>query len=158
MFISLLLVCLVNMCDSIQSSGVRSIIVDAETGSRIVEAMVVVDDSITIVSDWEGSVTLPNSYTSLTISHEGYLKRFMNRDEVTDTIPMLNNGRCLNEVVVWGHAPRPQLNFSSRTRSYASAYGKKSFNDFDFFKTLDNVIHYKRNKRRKRAMKIISGY
>lgn len=160
MLASLILLCVINTCDSVITPR-KSIIVDAEMGSRIREASVVFDDTIKVQSFWDGSVEIPDSFAVMKISHEGYLQRVMYASELTDTIRLLNNGRNLDEVVIWGNYMRPHISFkynNGKLLPNPGPGGIKLKVSFDFFKSIDDLAHYKRNKRRKRIQKIVSEY
>ena len=158
MLASLILLCVVNTCDSVITPR-KSIIVDAEMGSRIREASVVFDDTIKVQSFWDGSVEIPDSFAVMKISHEGYLQRVMYASELTDTIRLLNNGRNLDEVVIWGNYMRPHISFKYNEGKLLPNPGSGGASvSFDFFKSIDNLAHYKRNKRRKRIQKVVSEY
>ena len=89
------------------------------------------------------------------IKKVGYLTRTLTPEEVTDTIVLLNNGRAIDEVVVWGKRPSMGLRFSP-PKAYCRP-GVTSGFGFDLFKTMDKIFNAKKYKRRKRAKRIIDS-
>ena len=141
--------------DSICVSPKSAIVVDAETKARIRDAEIMADNKVAGKTIWDGSFHIPNSFAVMKIKKVGYLTRTLTPEEVTDTIVLLNNGRAIDEVVVWGKRPSMGLRFSP-PKAYCRP-GVTSGFGFDFFKTMDKIFNAKKYKRRKRAKRIIDS-
>ena len=89
------------------------------------------------------------------IKKPGFLTRKLVREEITDTIELLNNGRTLNEVVVWGKRPSTYFKYTPPKGSDMMGVSSSSGVGFDFFKAIDNLFNFKKHKRRRKARKAL---
>lgn len=141
--------------DSLTVSPKVAVVVDAETRARIAEAVITVDDREIGKTLWNGSFLIPDSFALLTIKKPGFLTRKLVREEITDTIELLNNGRTLNEVVVWGKRPSTYFKYTPPKGSDMMGVSSSSGVGFDFFKAIDNLFNFKKHKRRRKARKAL---
>lgn len=155
MLITLLYFCLIAIGDNLTERTVHPIVVDAETMARISDVTVTVDGNARQQTKWDGSFTVPDTFAVITLAKRGYLQRTIYRNELTDTIKLINNGKCLDEVVVVGHYPKMQFSFQSSVTGGGHSQGGGGF---DMNQLLDNIINYKRHKRLRKTKKVLSGY
>lgn len=158
MLISLLFFCLMAFGDNLTERQIRPVVVDAETMARVSDAVVVVDDTTRLHTEWDGSFTAPHSFAVITISKRGYLPRTIFCNELSDTIKLLNNGKCLDEVVVIGHYPKSQVSFGSSVTGATEGVSDNGTVGFDMNQLLENIVHYRKHKRLKKARKVLSEY
>ena len=141
--------------DSVKVSPRNAVVVDAETRARIRDAEITTDDREAGKTIWDGSFIVPDSFAIMKIKKRGYLTRILTPEEISDTIVLLNSGKTIDEVVIWGK--RPSMGFKYSPPKGADMMGATSGMGFDFFKTLDHIFNAKKYKRRKRARKIIDS-
>ena len=70
---------------------------------------------------------------------------------------LLNNGRTLNEVVVWGKRPSTQFKYTPPKGSDMMGVSPSSGVGLDFFKAIDHLFNFKKHKRRKKARKALDS-
>ena len=81
----------------------QGVVVNAETGVPVCDVIVYTDGGESVVSSWDGSFALRDSFTVVHFANPNFEKRTVYRQELTDTVDLLPNLNTLSEVVVWGN-------------------------------------------------------
>ena len=87
-----------------QKSG---IIIDNTTDIPIREVKLYTNRRSVAETDWKGEFHIDGEFTSVTIVHPNYLSRTMNLYDMTDTIRLIPKYHTMDEVVIYGNAPKP---------------------------------------------------
>lgn len=133
-----------------QKSG---IIIDNTTGIPIREVKIYTNRRGVAETNWKGEFHIDGEYTSVTIVHPNYLSRTMNLYDMTDTIRLIPKYHTMDEVVIYGNAPKP-FNPKPMLEEFKN-YPKPSGHDF-------LSIFYKHRgltkKQKKKHDEIINNY
>lgn len=81
---------------------VRGVVVSTETGVPVRDVVLYTDVGHKVVTAWDGTYCLPDSFASVTLAHPKYERRVMLRSEMGDTINLIPALYALTEVVVIG--------------------------------------------------------
>lgn len=108
-----------------QKSG---IIIDNTTDIPIREVKLYTNRRSVAETDWKGEFHIDGEFTSVTIVHPNYLSRTMNLYDMTDTIRLIPKYHTMDEVVIYGNAPKP-FNPKPMLEEFKS-YPKPSGHDF----------------------------
>ena len=95
-------------------SQTRCVVADIETRRPLRGVRVTTDTNATIETDYTGTCILPATFKSLAFASYGYMRRKMNKEELTDTVLLLPT--MLNEVVIYGKAPKPGFDLQETAR------------------------------------------
>ena len=138
-------------------SQTHLVLIDKETSEPVNNATVVTNKGESARSTKMGHVTLNDPFESLTISHISFLKRKMDKKEVTDTIWLLPNAIHLHEVVVFGE-DRPLIKslVKDAVKDAPMYAPPKAAANFDFFKMFEKKPLNK--KARKRNKEILENW
>lgn len=110
------------------------VIIDKETGTPIRDVNIFTDKGGKMVTDYQGRVSVADTFKTATVTHASYLTREVNREELKDTLWLLPLGNRLGEVVVWGmHRPKISSMVMGITADAANYAPPKSGVSFDFF-------------------------
>ena len=139
-------------------SQTRCVVADIETRRPLKGVRVTTDTNATIETDHTGTCILPATFKSLTFASYGYMRRLMNRSELTDTVLLLPT--MLNEVVVYGKAPKPGFDLQEAARRSARIGAMKAPRGvkFDFFRMFDKSTRRPSKKEREMNERILKTY
>lgn len=153
-----MIILLAAVCPGIMAQR-RWIVADAETGVPVRDVQVFFNGDKTrrSVSDYRGTVILPDSARFIQMSHPKYETLMADTATVRDTVFLLPNIRRLNELVVVGH--RPQISSSMMAgiteAAVAAAPPSAGFSvSFDFFE----LFNWKKRKKQRKRMEAIKDY
>jgi hypothetical protein len=130
------------------------IVLDIETREPVANVQIYTNTNKIFTSDFKGRYAITSPYSSVTLSHSGYVKRTLDREEMKDTIFILPKSVSLNEVVVIGTAPKISITISKAVAE-AAALGAASAPQgigFDFFKMFKHHVSDKDRKKRHDAI------
>lgn len=96
-------------CMAETADSIRSVVVDEETGMRLRDAVIRMDNGNVCKTRWDGSFSVPKHYNKVVVSHVGYLARTLMSGEVGDTIRLFSNGVRLDEVTVYGMGDKKKI-------------------------------------------------
>ena len=153
---TVMIILLVAVCPGIMAQR-RCIVADAETGVPVRDVQVFFNGDKTrrSVSDYRGTVILPDSARFIQLSHPKYEMLMADTATVRDTVFLLPNIRRLNELVVVGH--RPQISSSMMagiTEAAVAAAPPPGGFSFDFFE----LFNWKKRKKQRKRMEAIKDY
>ena len=136
----------------------RCVVVDMETRRPLKAVRVITEDNITVETDYTGTCLLPKTFKKLKFVGYGYMRRLMNRSELTDTVLLLPT--MLNEVVVYGKAPKPGFDLQEAARRSARIGAMKAPRGvkFDFFRMFDKSTRRPSKKEREMNERILKTY
>lgn len=137
----------------------RCVVVDMETRCPLKAVRVITEDNITVETDYTGTCLLPKTFKKLKFVGYGYMRRLMNKEELTDTVQLLST--MLNEVVVYGKAPKPGFDIKEAARRSARIGASMSpggFGGFDFFRMFDKRTRRPSKKEREANERILKTY
>ncbi len=80
----------------------RGVVVNMETGVPQCDVIVYTDGGESVVTAWDGSFILRDSFTVVRFASPHFEKRTVCLSEFTDTIRLLPSQNTLSEVEVWG--------------------------------------------------------
>lgn len=80
----------------------QAVVVNMETGVPVRDIIVYTDRGESVVSAWDGSFTLRDSFTVVRFSNPNFEKRTVLLQELTDTVALLPSQNTFSEVEVWG--------------------------------------------------------
>ena len=80
----------------------RGVVVNMETGVPQCDIIVYTDGGESVVTAWDGSFTLRDSFSVVRFANPNFEKRVITLQEFTDTIALLPSQNTLREVEVWG--------------------------------------------------------
>ncbi len=150
-FLSVFLFCATSHA---QWSGV---IVNMETGIPIRDVHIFTNYNKMVTTDYRGQYTLPEPFTSVTITHGKFLQLTLKREELRDTIALLPSANSIGEVVVWGEMPRIGVKEKEVAEDAKYYYNPPSGFSFDFFELFRRKNHMNRQQRKKHE-EIIETY
>lgn len=140
------------------ADSIHAIVVDAETGMRISNASIRLDNGDVTKSRWDGSVTIGNNFTMATVSCIGYMGRKMNREEVGDTITLVSTNVHLNEVVVYGMGQKlPQMHFKPIDHTTAELM-RASGGGFNILGLVYSLIKKKKSAKKAKFRRKLENY
>ena len=86
------------------------VVVHMETGVPLRDVVVMTNTGERAKSDYRGQFQLTKPFTSLTLSHSGFVSLSLERSQMSDTLALMPQFNTLEEVTVWGlpKACRPQ--------------------------------------------------
>ena len=136
----------------------RCVVADMETHRPLKGVRVKTNTNTTIETDFTGTCILPATFKSLTFVSYGYMHRMMNKEELTDTVLLLPT--MLNEVVVYGKAPKPGFDLQEAARRSARIGAMKAPRGvkFDFFRMFDKSTRRPSKKERETNERILKTY
>ena len=136
----------------------RCVVADMETHRPLKGVRVKTDTNTTIETDFTGTCILPATFKSLTFVSYGHMRRKMNKEELTDTVLLLPT--MLNEVVIYGKAPKPGFDVQEAARQSArigASMAPGGFG-FDFFRMFDKRTRRPSKKEREMNERILKTY
>ena len=137
----------------------KCVVADMETHRPLKAVRVKTEANIIVETDYTGTCILPSSFKQLAFTAYGYMRRLMNREELTDTVLLLPT--MLNEVVVYGKAPRPGFNVKEATKKAAeqgAMTNPYAYGGFDFFRMFDKRTRRPSKKEREMNERILKTY
>ena len=134
----------------------RCVVVDMETRRPLKAVRVTTEENITVETDYTGTCLLPKTFKKLKFVGYGYMRRLMNKEELTDTVQLLST--MLNEVVVYGKAPKPGFDIKEAARRSARIGASMSPGGFDFFRMFDKRTRRPSKKEREANERILKTY
>ena len=103
-----LLALLVTIQAHAQHGGV---VVHMETGVPLRDVVVMTNTGERAKSDYRGQFQLTKPFTSLTLSHSGFVPLSLERSQMSDTLALMPQFNTLEEVTVWGKGRHVEDNF-----------------------------------------------
>lgn len=97
---SLLLLGLLLVCEMQAQLG--GVVVHMETGVPMRDVVVMTNTGERACSDYRGHFQLTKPFTSLTLSHSGFVPLSLERSQMSDTLALMPQFNTLEEVTVWG--------------------------------------------------------
>ena len=153
---TVMIILLVAVCPGIMAQR-QWIVTDAETGVPVRDVQVFFNGDKTrrVVTDYRGTVILPDTARFIQMSHPKYETLMADTATVRDTVFLLPNIRRLNELVVVGHRPQisPSMFADIAEAAVTAAPPKTGFN-FDFFE----LFNWKKRKKQRKRMEAIKDY
>lgn len=153
---TVMIILLVAVCPGIMAQR-QWIVTDAETGVPVRDVQVFFNGDKTrrVVTDYRGTVILPDTARFIQMSHPKYETLMADTATVRDTVFLLPNIRRLNELVVVGHRPQisPSMFAGIAEAAVTAAPPKTGFN-FDFFE----LFNWKKRKKQRERMEAIKDY
>ena len=136
----------------------RCVVADMETHRPLKGVQVKTNTNATTETDYTGTCILPATFKSLAFASYGYMRRLMNRSELTDTVLLLPT--MLNEVVVYGKAPKLGFDLQEAARRSARIGAMKAPRGvkFDFFRMFDKSTRRPSKKEREMNERILKTY
>ena len=139
------------------------VVVDVETGVPIRGVSVVSSANRTDTTDWQGSITLPDSCRSLSLSHVKYESRILNLNEVKDTVFLISKLMGLPEVTVIGHGKgedrlkelKQSLVIDPKEAQLAAADPSRGFNVLGLLQAL---LKKRKESKKERFRRILEEY
>lgn len=133
------------------------VVYDVETHLPVGNAVVRINPKGTVFTDKYGRFSLPVGCHSVTFTRTGYESRSMRRDELCDTVWLMQKEHLLDAVVVTAKAPKISFDINGIVRRETASVGAKggmSFNFFDMF----NFRKNRHDKNREKLSKILRDY
>lgn len=153
---TVMIILLAAVCPGIMAQR-QWIVTDAETGVPVRDVQVFFNGDKTrrVVTDYRGTVILPDTARFIQMSHPKYETLMADTATVRDTVFLLPNIRRLNELVVVGHRPQisPSMMADVKKAAVTAAPPKTGFN-FDFFE----LFNWKKRKKQRKRMEAIKDY
>lgn len=118
-----LLALLVTIQAHAQHGGV---VVHMETGVPLRDVVVMTNTGERAKSDYRGQFQLTKPFTSLTLSHSGFVPLSLERSQMSDTLALMPQFNTLEEVTVWGkgrHVEDKAVEMPSYIRGFQSSSG-----------------------------------
>ncbi len=138
----------------------RGVVVNMETGVPQCDIIVYTDQGESVVTAWDGSFTLCDSFAVVSFAHPGFEKHSVSRDELTDTIALLPSQNMLGEVEVWGKRKDINQNFRlDKTELQLQQPVQQGFNLLGFLGYLFKKDRPSRKERRRqRHQELLDNY
>lgn len=153
---TVMIILLVAVCPGVMAQR-WWIVTDAETGVPVRDVQVFFNGDKTrrVVTDYRGTVILPDTARFIQMSHPKYETLMADTATVRDTVFLLPNIRRLNELVVVGHRPQisPSL-FAGIAEAAVAAAPPKTGVSFNFFE----LFNWKKRKKQRERMEAIKDY
>lgn len=153
---TVMIILLVAVCPGVMAQS-RWIVTDAETGVPVRDVQVFFNGDKTrrVVTDYRGTVSLPDTARFIQMSHPKYETLVADTATVRDTVFLLPNIRRLNELVVVGHRPQVSPSMMADVKKAAVAAAPPSNGiSFDFFE----LFNWKKRKKQRERMEAIKDY
>ncbi|MDE5948994.1 MAG: hypothetical protein K2G86_09530 [Prevotella sp.] len=153
---TVMIILLAAVCPGIMAQR-RWIVADAETGVPVRDVQVFFNGDKTrrSVSDYRGTVILPDSARFIQMSHPKYETLMADTATVRDTVFLLPNIRRLNALVVVGH--RPQISSSMMAGITEAAVAAATPSGGVRFDLLE-LLNLKQRKKQRKRMEAIKDY
>lgn len=142
----------------------KCIVIDASTRQPLRDVFVRCDNDSSIKTPWNGVVSLPDSFRTVSFCHPRFERRIIKQKELEDSIFMLPSAQMLNEVVVYGkRIRRPDLvGISSLDKSLAAAKMQGGFNILGLINLITNPIirsiEHKKEVKRQKTRSVLDNY
>ena len=131
-----------------------SVVVHMETGVPMRGVIVITNSGERATSDYQGRFLLSKPYTSLTLTHSGFVPLSLERSQMTDTIALMPQFNTLEEVTIWGRGRHVESK-AVEMPGYIKNFGGPSGHDFlSIFKKRVGL----NAKQRKKHQWIIDNY
>ena len=102
------------------------VVVHMETGVPLRDVVVMTNTGERAKSDYRGQFQLTKPFTSLTLSHSGFVPLSLERSQMSDTLALMPQFNTLEEVTVWGkgrHVEDKAVEMPSYIRGFQSPSG-----------------------------------
>ena len=117
-------------------------------------------------SIWDGSFIIDSleqdtSNVTVTFKRPAYMTRVMKYEELNDTIELIPSMNGLSDVIVYGKDRRPQspaITFSIKDPDALPSPSSTDSVDADISDAIENLLNYKKRKRRKKAIETLGKY
>jgi len=138
----------------------QGVVVNMETGTPVCDVIVYTDGGESVVSSWDGSFTLRDSFTVVRFANPNFEKRAVSRQEFTDTIALLPAQNTLAEVEVWGRRRDINQNFRlDKTELQLQQPVQQGFNILGFLGyLLPKDRPSRKERRRQRHQQLLDNY
>ena len=137
------------------------VVVNMETGVPVCDVIVYTDRGESVVSAWDGSFLLRDSFTVVRFANPNFEKRAVYLHEFTDTIALLPSQNTLSEVEVWGK--RKDINQHFRLDKTEIQLQQPVLQGFNFLGILSYFLKKKdrptrKERRRQRHQELLDNY
>lgn len=95
------------MLSAVAMAQKRGVIVNMADGVPVRDVKIYTNTNQIFQTNWRGEYSISKPFTSATIVHPSYVSLTLNLYEMGDTIQLLPKYHSLDEVVVYGNAPKP---------------------------------------------------
>ena len=127
------------------------VVVHMETGIPLRDVVVMTNTGERAKSDYRGQFQLTKPFTSLNLSHSGFVPLSLERSQMSDTLALMPQFNTLEEVTVWGKG-RHVEDKAVEMPSYIRGFQRPSGHDFLSIFQKHVVLNAKQRKKHRWIM------